>query len=521
MEAPHRGRVSRSRNIRRTAGTVAAALLIALIPAVTSAQSGEPLPADLQGFPAWLRVTHFVNFLFMTLIIRAGLQILVDHPRLYWNVDCTPDSEWIRFTPVKVPKDRVWTAKDDARYLTPIVGIPGGRHTVGMARHWHFFSVTFWVLNGVIFLVLLFGTGQWQRLAPTSWSILPDAWDTAIRYIRLDFHSDPDAYYYGYNGLQQLAYFAVVFILAPLALLTGAAISPAMAARFPWYPRLFGNRQVARSIHFLVLCAFLAFVAIHVTMAALTGLTRNMNHIVLGTDDTGAAGLWIGLIAVGIVIAVNIAANVVSRRAPRFVQHVSKYTVTPLMSLIFSRMKPRAEYRRDQISPYFWPNGKLPVSDDWKSLATDGFDRYRLKVYGLVGNPVELSLEEIRALGMERHTTLHNCIQGWSGIAEWGGLPMHRLIALVKPHADARYAVFYSYGEGGEGGEYYDSHTMEDILHPQSQLAYEMDYQPLSLLHGAPLRLRVENQLGFKQVKWIKFIEFVESRRSVFKGEGG
>src|SRR5579862_9067372 len=90
------------------------------------------------GFPAWLRITHYVNFLFLVLLARSGLQILMDHPRLYWNVHCTPGTEWIRFTPVQVPLDRLYTAKDDARYLTPWVGLPGGRHTLGLARHWHF-----------------------------------------------------------------------------------------------------------------------------------------------------------------------------------------------------------------------------------------------------------------------------------------------------------------------------------------------------------------------------------------------
>ncbi|MBV8455291.1 MAG: hypothetical protein JO122_01595, partial [Acetobacteraceae bacterium] len=84
------------------------------------------------GFPAWLRVTHYVNFLFLVLLVRSGRQILADHPRLYWNVHCTPGTEWARFTPVEVPKDRVWTAKDDSRYLSPWIGLPGYRHTIGM-----------------------------------------------------------------------------------------------------------------------------------------------------------------------------------------------------------------------------------------------------------------------------------------------------------------------------------------------------------------------------------------------------
>jgi methionine sulfoxide reductase catalytic subunit len=82
------------------------------------------------GFPAWIGITHYVNLLFMVLLARSGLQILMDHPRLYWNVHCTPGTEWVRFTPVQVPLGRLYTAKDDARYLSPWIGLPGGRHTL-------------------------------------------------------------------------------------------------------------------------------------------------------------------------------------------------------------------------------------------------------------------------------------------------------------------------------------------------------------------------------------------------------
>jgi thiosulfate reductase cytochrome b subunit len=476
--------------------------------------------AEPIGFPAWLRVTHYVNLLLMVLLFRSGLQILFDHPRLYWNVHCAPGTEWIRFTPIEVPRDRLWTAKDDARPLTPWIGLPGGRHTVGMARHWHFFSVIFWLGNGLIFVLLLFGTGQWRRLIPTSWAIVPEAWNIFVRYSTFHLPPEPDGFY-AYNPLQQLAYFGVVFLLAPLSMLTGAAMSPALVNAAPWYPRLFGNRQVARSIHFLLLLAYVGFLVPHVTMVAITGLARNMNHIVMGTDDTRPTGLGLGVLGLGVVVAVNVLANRLSWKHPRLVQHVSKATVGNVMRRLFDPLVPCAEYRREEISPYFWPNGKIPTSDEWKSLAQGGFRDYRLSVFGLVENPVMLSLEEIRALGKKMQITLHNCVQGWSGIAEWGGLPFDTLIRQVRPHPDVRFAVFHSFGEGGEGGEYYDTHTIADLEHPQSLLAYEMNFGPLPIVHGAPLRLRVENQLGYKQVKWIKAIEFVASYRRTFGGEGG
>ena len=478
------------------------------------------------GFPAWLRITHYINFLFLILLIRSGLQILMDHPRLYGNVHCTPGTEWLRLTPVEVPRDRVWTSKDDSRHLSPWIGLPGYRHTVGMARHWHFLSVLFWVGNGVVFVVMLFGTGQWQRLVPTSWRIVPDAWAVFVHYATFHLPPEPDGFY-AYNALQKLTYFGVVFLLAPLAIVTGPSMSPAFTARFAWYPKLPGNRQVGRSIHFLVMCAFLVFILGHVTMVALTGFARNMNHIVVGTDSSNPISLYAGLAGIGLVVLLNVFAHSMAWRHPRAVQHVAKAIVTPVMSVLLDQAAPQAEFERADISPCFWVNGAMPTSDEWKQLAADDFKNYRLNVYGLVENPVDLSLDDLRALAQKSQITLHHCIQGWSGIAEWGGLPLAGLMKLVRPGPRAKVVVFYSFGEGIEfntgiaGGQYYDSLSIENAAHPQTLLAYEMNYQPLHHQHGAPLRLRVENQLGFKMVKWIKAIEFVETVQLINQGEGG
>ncbi len=479
--------------------------------------SGAAAPS---GFPAWLRVGHFVNFLFLVLLVRSGLQILMDHPRLYGNVHCTPGTEWLRLTPVEVPRDRVWTAKDDARHLSPWIGLPGYRHTVGIARHWHFLSALFWLGNGLIFVVLLFGTGQWRRLVPDSPRVLVEAWSVFVHYATLHLPREPNGFY-RYNALQQLAYFAVVFVLAPLAIATGPSMSPALTNRFRWYPKLPGNRQIGRSLHFLNMCAFVAFLVVHVAMVAVTGLVRNMNHIVLGTDDAHPLGLYLGLGAIGLVVVLNALANWAAWRHPRAIQHVARAIVTPIMGFLLDRATPCAEFQRADVSPFLWPNGKMPTSEEWKGLAAENFRGYRLKVSGLVENPVELSLDDIRALGKKTQVTLHHCIQGWSGIAAWGGLPMAELLALVRPKPEAWVAVFYSFGEGLEGGAYYDSHSLANLRHPQALLAYEMNDEPLSALHGAPLRLRVENQLGFKMVKWIRAIEFVTSHKAFGEGEGG
>jgi hypothetical protein len=112
--------------------------------------------------------------LFMMFIIRAGIQILADHPRLYWNGDCTPGTEWFRFQH-PVPQGRIWTAKDDSVTLPGWLGIPGLRHTIGLARWWHFSVDLLWVLNGLAFYIMLFTTDQWLRLVPVTWDVFPNA----------------------------------------------------------------------------------------------------------------------------------------------------------------------------------------------------------------------------------------------------------------------------------------------------------------------------------------------------------
>ena len=117
-----------------------------------------------------------------------------------------------------------------------------------------------------------------------------------VHYATFHLPVEPDGFY-KYNPLQQLAYAGVVFCVAPVSLLTGLAMSPALDNRFNWYPKLFGGRQCARSIHFLALCGYAAFVVPHVTMVVITGLRQNLNHIVFGTDDTGIGGVIIAAIA--------------------------------------------------------------------------------------------------------------------------------------------------------------------------------------------------------------------------------
>ena len=468
------------------------------------------------GFPVWVRYCHFFNFLFLTMLIRSGLSILMDHPRLYFNNHCTPGTEWIRLSPLPVPTDRMWTAKDDARYISPLAALPGYRHTIGVARSWHFLNVYGFIITGVIFVSLLFSTTQWQRLVPTSGTVLVQAWSTFVHYANFHFPPEPNGYY-GYNALQQLTYFGMVFVMGPLSIATGLAMSPALVNHFS----RFGGRQTARSIHFVAMLGYVVFIVVHVTLVALTGFMRNMNHIVVGTDDRGPLGMILGFVGIGVVLLCWVVAHYVSWKHPRSLQHMQRTISLPLLLATFNRVATQQRYRIDEVSPHFWPNGKMPVREDWKQLAADHFREYRLQLGGLVENPVELSLSELKALGMEESVTMHHCIQGWTGIAQWKGVPMKTLVDLVKPTPAAHTVVFYSFGDGLYGGGYYETQRLEDVLKPACLLALEMNQRPLPDVYGAPLRLRVENQLGYKMVKWIERIEFMESEKQIGDGEGG
>lgn len=202
-------------------------------------------------FRLWLRATHFLDLLFVSLLVRSGLEILSAHPKLYWNDDCTPGSEWLRLTRKRLPEHELWTSRDEETSFSSWIALPG-RNNLGLGRHWHFLADTGWLITGLLYVVMLAATPEWRRLIPTSWSILPGAWQVLRSYLSVHLVVTPGRY----NPLEQLAYFSVVFLLSPLAIATGLAMSPSIAARLPWYLRLFRGRQAARSIHFLCLCAF-------------------------------------------------------------------------------------------------------------------------------------------------------------------------------------------------------------------------------------------------------------------------
>jgi methionine sulfoxide reductase catalytic subunit len=480
------------------------------------------------GFPLWIRLTHLFNILFMTLLIRSGIEILAAHPKLYFNEDCTPGTEWIRFTPRRMPEDQFWTGKDEQEAYSSWVSLPGGKH-LGLGRQWHFLGVLGWLVTGLIYVVLLFVTPEWRRLVPTSWDIFPQAWQSALVYLRLDLPPDGNPF----NAAQQLVYFSIIFLLSPLQILTGLAMAPAVAARFPWYTALFGGRQAARSLHFLGLVAFVSFIVHHVTLVVAHGFGNEMAAIILGVERGASANQqWLAsaimAVWIGFVILVNVWATRAVYQSPRAVQHALQRVIDPVQRVILHHLGSRQNYRPQQRTVWPRPNGWPPKSETYDMLARDGFTGWTLEVRGLVEQPLYVTLADLAAMQRRTQVTEHNCIQGWSYVAEWTGVPLWAVLERCRPLPRARYVVLHAMDNKSESepdaegpGFFYETIDLELARDSQTLLAYEMNGERLSIPHGAPLRLRVETQLGFKMVKWLHAIELVESYGDVGEGQGG
>ena len=181
------------------------------------------------------------------------------------------------------------------------------------------------------------------------------------------------------------------------------------------------------------------------------------------------------------------------------------------------------EFTEADLSPVFKANGSInPRTPEYLALLEDGFAGYRLPVSGLVERPLSLGLAQLRALPSRTQITRHDCVEGWSCIGKWKGVPMGHVLDLAKPTAEARYLVFRCADSlDGDDGRYYESITLTEARHPQSLLAYDMNDAPLTVPHGAPLRARLERKLGYKMAKYILGLELVATLDGIGGGNGG
>ena len=182
--------------------------------------------------------------------------------------------------------------------------------------------------------------------------------------------------------------------------------------------------------------------------------------------------------------------------------------------LLTSRGSRAREFSPEQISTVAPVNGPPPQAFDYEQLLRRGFTNWRLEIDGLVSRPSSLSLTDLRRLPVSRQITHQACEEGWSFIAEWTGVPLSHVLNLVGVGARAKYVVFYAYDDDWE------SIDMADAWHPQTLLAYGMNGADLPAPHGAPLRLRLPRQLGYKSIKYLAQISLVDSLKDVGDGTG-
>jgi DMSO/TMAO reductase YedYZ molybdopterin-dependent catalytic subunit len=197
-----------------------------------------------------------------------------------------------------------------------------------------------------------------------------------------------------------------------------------------------------------------------------------------------------------------------------------------LHGLLVGRGALAREYDSSAISSDFRANGTTdPDSDDYRALAAGGFQDWRLQIGGLVERPLSLSLAQLRTAPARSQITRHDCVEGWSGIAQWRGARLGSLLERAGLKPQARYIAFFCADtleltlDGS--GEYYETIAIADAFHPQTILAYEMNDRVLPVANGAPVRLRLERQLGYKMAKYVMRIEAVDSFNKLGRGKGG
>jgi DMSO/TMAO reductase YedYZ molybdopterin-dependent catalytic subunit len=182
-----------------------------------------------------------------------------------------------------------------------------------------------------------------------------------------------------------------------------------------------------------------------------------------------------------------------------------------------------AEFPQSMISPVFRPNGSTnPKTPEYLAIKADGFRSYRLQVRGMVERPLEFSLDALRVLPMRTQVTRHDCVEGWSVIGQWTGVPLAHLLDLARPKPGARHVVFHCFDDiSGDGSRYYESVDLLDAYHPQTIAAYSLNGAPVPIANGAPVRMRIERKLGYKQPKYLHTIEVVDGYAGFGRGKGG
>lgn len=225
------------------------------------------------GFPAWLGWQHFLNLFFLVLIVRTGMAV---------RTTTRPAAHWVRNN-------------------KGLIRTKGAPTRISLDLWFHLTLDALWVLNGIIFIVLLFASGQWARIVPTSWDIIPNALSAGLQYLSLNWPTESG--WVNYNALQVLAYFVTVFIAAPLAIITGLRMSGAWPKKAVALNKAY-PMELARALHFPVMIYFVAFTVVHVALVLATGALRNLNHMYASNNSDGWTGLILFIVSIVVIVGV-------------------------------------------------------------------------------------------------------------------------------------------------------------------------------------------------------------------------
>jgi len=196
--------------------------------------------------------------------------------------------------------------------------------------------------------------------------------------------------------------------------------------------------------------------------------------------------------------------------------------VQPLDHGVFGTRGMARVYPDSYVDKDFRTNGlPTPTDTTYQALAKDNFASYRLRVDGLVEHPQTFDLHHLRAMEQLVQATRHDCVEGWSVVGKFGGVPLATVLGMVAPKPEAKYVVFRSFDSDDQGTAFYGSISVHEAMHPQTLLALDLNGKPIDPDHGAPVRLKIPTQLGYKSTKWVRSIQIVDSFAKIAGGEGG
>jgi DMSO/TMAO reductase YedYZ molybdopterin-dependent catalytic subunit/thiosulfate reductase cytochrome b subunit len=430
--------------------------------------------------PRFVRIGHWITAACVGALFVSGLAILVAHPRLYWG--------------------------EVGGFGGPsLLDLPMRRVSLGAGwpRSLHFLAAWVIVATGAAYVFAGVITGHFRR-----------------RLLPADGRSP-------YNKQQRLAYLSIVFGLFPLIIWTGLAMSPALTSTFPFLVTLAGGQQSARTMHFIASGGLLLFVGGHIVMVGRSGFRQRVGAMITDSappDDARDlvlpgrrrlifAGVGVAAAGVPLGVAALKRAGLIPPDAAGLLGVGDTITYATHRGLTSTGSLAR-EFRRSDISAVAPINGLPPTTATYQRLRAGNFAEWRLAIEGMVARPVEFALGDLKQFRPTTQITHLACEEGWSYIAEWTGVRLASLLNEVGISAQARYVVFFAFDRS------WNSLDMADAMHRQTLLAYGMNGSDLTAGHGAPLRLHIPRQLGYKQTKYLTRIIVVDDLDAIRNGLG-